>query len=93
MYEEAIALLDSAGIPYTEDVEAGTIIVDIADIDKVELVDIIAQINNAALPFDIDASTITISGLTAEAPEEMAMEEDPQAAAFADFTGEGGLGF
>lgn len=87
MFEEARSLLDAEGIDYTEDVEAGTVTIEIGAVDKLQLVNIISAVNNAGAPFTIDESQIVISGLqeTPTAPEEE-MPMDAQAMAFDEYS-------
>lgn len=73
MFEELITQLDDMGVTYTEDYEAGVITVDIADIDKAQLIEVINVLNGYDMPFTIDDTSITVSGM--ELPEEEMVEE------------------
>ena len=64
MNEELIAKLDELGVSYDE--TDGTI--DIADIDKSTLIEIISYLNDNAITFSIDDSAITVT--STEVPEE-----------------------
>lgn len=87
MIEDVIGQLDAMGVTYTEDYEGGSVTVDIADVDKIQLIDIINVINDSGLLFNIDESVITIitedADLMAEEPveEETPAEGDMQARA------------
>lgn len=70
MFEELIVQLDELGVTYSEDYDAGTLTVDIADVDKAVLVDIIVALNNGGYIFDITESTITVEGGAAPAEED-----------------------
>lgn len=88
MFEEIITTLDELGITYDEDYDNGTLTIDIADIDKSVLVEIINAINS--YDFTIDDSSITVTGgepMVEETPE----TEDALNAAAADY-GMGDLG-
>lgn len=63
MYEDLITQLDSLGVTYEEDEEGG-LTINISDIDKDTLVEIISALNNLGETFDIDADTITLSGVS-----------------------------
>lgn len=75
MYEEIIGQLDAIGAPYTEDVEAGTITIDVATLDKVQLIEVINVMNGAGLPFDVNETTLTVSGFDMTPMEDVASEE------------------
>lgn len=75
MFEELIIQLDELGVSYTEDVETGTITIDIADIDKVALIDVIIYLNDAGYTFDINESSITVEGTATPTEEETYDEE------------------
>lgn len=62
MFEEAIAQLDSMGIPYTEN-EDGSLLIDISGADKTDVVTIISFLNDNALEFSITADEITVHGM------------------------------
>lgn len=70
MFEELIVQLDELGVTYTEDYDAGTLTIDIADVDKSVLVDIIVALNNGGHMFDITESSITVEGGSAPVEEE-----------------------
>lgn len=73
MFEELIIQLDELGVPYTEEAESLTI--DIANIDKVTLIDVIIYLNDAGYTFDITETAITVEG-TAVPVEEEAYDEE-----------------
>lgn len=75
MYEEIIGQLDAIGVAYNEDVEAGSLTVDVAAMDKVQLIEVINIMNGAGLPFDINETTLTVSGFEMEPMEEPEPEE------------------
>ena len=80
MFDELIAQLDGMGVEYTEDYEAGTLTMDIAIMDKSQLISIIQVINDAMLPFTIDEQSLVVSGgqpSVEESPEETTEEEVP----------------
>lgn len=72
MFEELITQLDEMGVAYTEDYEAGVITIDIADIDKAQLIEVINVLNGYDMPFTIDDTSITVS--VTEMPEEVVEE-------------------
>jgi hypothetical protein len=78
MFEDLIVQLDDLGVTYTEDYDAGTLTVDIADIDKTVLIDIIILLNDSGHVFDITEATITVEGgTTVEEPtEDTSYDED-----------------
>lgn len=77
MFEDLIVQLDELGVTYTEDYDAGTLTVDIADIDKSILIDIIMMLNDGGHMFDITESTITVEGSVTEEPvEDTSYDED-----------------
>lgn len=77
MFEDLIVQLDELGVTYTEDYDAGTLTVDIADIDKSILIDIIMVLNDGGHVFDITESTITVEGgVTEEPTEDTSYDED-----------------
>ena len=73
MNEELIAKLDELGVSYDE--TDGTI--DIADIDKATLIEIISYLNDNAITFSIDDSAITVT--STEVPEEVPEDTEPSA--------------
>lgn len=70
MFEDIIAVLETAGIEFIEDYEGGTITIDIAGMDKAELVMVISTVNDTGAEFMIDDIAITITGL-----DQMGLEE------------------
>lgn len=62
MFEDLIVQLDELGVTYSEDYDAGTLTVDIADVDKLVLIDIITMLNDGGYTFSITESTITVEG-------------------------------
>mgnify|MGYP000954775294 CR=1 FL=1 len=91
MIEDVINQLDDMGVEYTENYEEGVVTVDIANVDKIALIDIISVINDSGLLFNIDESMITIitedADPMAEEPMEEAPAEDMQAIALDDMVG------
>ena len=81
MFDELIAKLDSEGVQYTEDYEAGTLTISVEAMDKIQLVSVIQTINNAMLPFTIDETSLIVTGGSApeEPPAEPEGEETPPA--------------
>ena len=75
MFEDLIANLEEMGVTYTEDYEAGILTIDIADVDKLVLIDIINELNAGGYAFDIDETAITVSGGATETTEETYDEE------------------
>lgn len=73
MFEDLIVQLDEMGVSYTEDYDAGTLVIDIADVDKMLLVEIIQLLTSYT--FDLTESTITVQGDTVSAEEETVDEE------------------
>lgn len=78
MFEELIVQLDELGVTYTEDYDAGTLTIDIADADKSLLIDIIMVLNDSGYMFDINESSVIVEGGTVEEPaeEEAAYDEE-----------------
>lgn len=74
MFEDLIVQLDELGVTYTEDYELGTLTIDIADIDKALLIDVIAILQGYT--FDITESTITVEGGEVTETETEAYDED-----------------
>ena len=75
MFEELTAQLDEMDIAYDENTETGVLTIDIADVDKVTLIDIINLLNNSGETFDITESEITVQG-TPTVEEENPSEEE-----------------
>lgn len=73
MFEELIIQLDELGVPYTEETES--LVIDIANIDKVALIDVIIYLNDAGYTFDINETTITVEGTAVPVEEETYDEE------------------
>ena len=80
MFEDLIMQLDELGVAYSEDYDNGSLTIDIADVDKSILVDVIIALNDGGYMFSITESSITVEGgVTEEAPvedEEAAYSED-----------------
>lgn len=75
MFEDLIIQLDELGVTYTEDAESLSI--DIADVDKSILIDVIAMLTSGAYVFDINDTTITVEGGVSEEPvEDAAYDEE-----------------
>lgn len=70
MFEELIVQLDELGVAYTEDYDTGMLTVDIADVDKAVLIDIISALTSGGYTFDITETTITVEGGAAPVDEE-----------------------
>lgn len=82
MFEEIIAALEELGVEYTEDYDAGSLTIDIADIDKSNLIAIISTLNSLGEMFEItDTEIVVNSTLEMQSEEEaedteMMMDED-----------------
>lgn len=75
--DELLTQLEELGVDYTEDTEAGTVVVDIASIDKTMLIDVIIMLNNGGYTFDMSDTSITISvGTYDYAEDEESYDED-----------------
>lgn len=86
MFEELIAQLDQMGVTYQENMEDGSLTVNVADIDKVTLISVIQLANDSGLEFMVDEASLTIYG--GEPVMEEPLEEEPmdaQAAALEEF--------
>ena len=70
MFESLIEVLDSLGVTYTEDYDAGILDIDIADIDKGTLINVISALNDEGLTFSITESNISVEGGEAMSSEE-----------------------
>lgn len=66
MFEDLIVQLDEIGVTYSEDYEVGTLTIDIADLDKSVLIEVIMALNAGGYMFDINESSITVEGGVAE---------------------------
>ena len=77
MFEDLIIQLDELGVPYSEDYDAGTLTIDIADIDKSILIDVIVALNDGGHVFNITDTNITIEGgvMEEEVPEDTYAED------------------
>lgn len=75
MFEDLILQLDDMGISYSEDYDLGTLTIDIADVEKSVLVDVIIALNNGGYMFNITETSITVEG-GGTAPEEDTYSED-----------------
>ena len=86
MFEDIIAQLDSLGVTYTEDYDDSrdvpVLIIDVANIDKAQLISIISIVNTSGFELDINENTLTVYG--SNAPAVPAGEEDAQAVALDD---------
>jgi hypothetical protein len=87
MFEQAINELEAMGIPYAEN-EDGTLVIDISDADKTDVVTIVAFLNDNGMEYSIDAESISL--MAPIEPVEEPMEEeappmDPMAGAMDDF--------
>ena len=78
MFEEIIETLEEYGVEYTEDFEAGTLNIDIATVEKTDLIAIIQALTNQGLDFDIDEAAITVHGGDIMTEEDMMDEEAPE---------------
>ena len=81
MFEEIIAALEELGVGYTEDYDAGSLTIDIADIDKSNLIAIISTLNSLGEMFEITDTEIVVNSTLEMEPEEvedteMTMDED-----------------
>lgn len=75
MFEDLILQLDDMGISYSEDYDLGTLTIDIADVEKSVLIDVIIALNNGGYMFTITETSITVEG-GAAVPEEDTYSED-----------------
>ena len=87
MFEQAIAELESMGIPYTEN-EDGSMVIDISDADKTDVVTIVAFLNDNGMTYSITADSIEVASMGAP-EEEMPAEEDEASSAGIDAAMEG----
>lgn len=71
MFEEIIAALEELGVEYTEDYDAGSLTIDIADIDKSNLIAIISTLNSLGEMFEITDTEIIVNSTLEMAPEEV----------------------
>ena len=60
MFDTIIEVLDGLGVTYEEDYDNGNLVIDIADVDKSTLVEVINAIMGQ--DYTIDDSSITVSG-------------------------------
>lgn len=79
MFEDLIMQLDEMGATYSEDYETGTLTIEIGDIDKALLVEIISALNDGMYTFNITESTITVEGGEITSTEEEEAEFDDEA--------------
>lgn len=75
MFEQAIAELESMGIPYAEN-EDGSMVIDISDADKIDVVSIVAFLNDNGMTYSITADSIEVDSM-GDPLEEMPEEEMP----------------
>ena len=61
MFEDLLVQLDDLGVTYTED-DMGGLTIDIADIDKSILIDVIMALNDGGYTFDITETSIIVEG-------------------------------
>ena len=95
MFEELIAMLDGMGGQYTEDPEMGTVTIDVENLDKVQVLDLIKALADWDMDYTLEGMMITVSPDEMEepmmeepAPAEAPMdEEDAQAAALNQMMG------
>lgn len=73
MFEQAIAELETMGIPYVEN-EDGSMTIDISQADKTDVVQIVGFLNDTGLTYTIDANTIEVASLGEPLEEEEPME-------------------
>lgn len=74
MYEEIINEIEAMGLDYVDN-EDGTITVDIAELDKVDIVNAVSMLNANMVNYDISEDSITIY-VEPDTPEEPEVEED-----------------
>jgi hypothetical protein len=75
MFESLIPMLEELGVSFEEDYDTGTLTIDVASIDKIALISVIAELNNAGMPFTIDDQSIVVEGGMVEEP---AMDDSEQ---------------
>lgn len=75
MFDEIIMMLEEAGIDFEEDYDAGTLVINVEAIDKVQLIEIIGFINDTGLEFTIDDISLVVMGGEMEEPMEEPMDE------------------
>lgn len=71
MFEEIIAALEELGVEYTEDYDAGSLTIDIANIDKSNLIAIISTLNSLGEMFEITDTEIVVNSTLEMEPEEV----------------------
>lgn len=76
MFEEIIAQLDAMGISYNEDYETGQLMIDVAAMDKTQIIDVVSILSDSGLEFTIDEQQIIVIGGMVEAPMEEAPMDD-----------------
>jgi|LSQX01.3.fsa_nt_gb hypothetical protein len=74
MYEEIINEIEAMGLDYVDN-EDGTITVNIAELDKVDIVNAVSMLNDNMVEYDISEDSITIY-VNPVTPEEPEMDED-----------------
>lgn len=80
MFEDIITQLDDMGVPYEEDMDTGELVIDISDIDKIQLVDIINLIDGFDYSID-ENSIVLVGGEPTDMSEEESADEDVQSMA------------
>lgn len=78
MFEEAINELENMGLNYTE-TEDGTLVIDISDADKTDVVTVVSFLNDRAMSYTIDADAITVTMPMGDAPVAEDTMMDPAA--------------
>ena len=73
MFEDLITVLEGLGAEYTEDYEEGTLTIEVANLDKVQIINIIQAVNDSDLDFSVDEKAIVVIGEAMPEP----MEEEP----------------
>lgn len=74
--EDLLIQLDDLGVTYTEDLENGTVVIDIATVEKDVLVDIIMLLNEGMYAFNITDTEITVEGGTVAESEEDYVDDE-----------------
>lgn len=70
MFEELYTQLDELGVEYTEDVDVGVVTIDIAEMEKSLLIDVISMLTTNGYVFNITADSITVETTEIEEPVE-----------------------
>lgn len=77
MFDELVTMLDAMGVDYNENYDDGTLTIDISKLQKTEIISLVQAVNDTAMAFTIDESSLVVTG--GEIIEEASMDEEVEA--------------